>query len=649
MVDSKEFLRNLPRASIDAEFSAEGLEASLDDVWSLQFYGEGIEVYCDTAERARAVLRELAEKRYIVYGWNLLCDVGAAQTWMHQFCPDGDKPPSKCERWKIHTMGNQLRASFRIARVRGHDLLVRFVDLRQIGSAMGMGQLAKAGEHIGVPKMPHESKCAELVSSGRCPNGEFPCKNDPVRWHCPYYAMNDAEVTYKFGEYFRRRFGIDPAISGTGGQIAQHYFPLPRRNGYDAKYKVILIPKVERQIALASYAGRSEVFRNGYVPETWINDVTSLYPFSVLQAKSFQVIGVELCDEDDIELTDKIGPDGWGWICGTVDVPKSDWGLPLNFEDRNFYVYGTQLGGLPYNSMDLVAAHAEINQVAYCLRPIFGSSPIEDRYRDTYLRRLSGTLPKEEKGLFKLALNASPGRLGQVKPRLARHTNFPAYSSMLGCSHLIMRTMMDRYVESGGVLHAMDTDSLIGSRRFEVSENINGLPFHMGPTTLTSEVLGKEVEIVGEGYFFRPKRYLIHTAQNEFKYALMGWRYGRKSYESLWSLPESLETTKEIKRTMNTQEKAALLFRLGGWSLEPTTLTKTDLHRLLSADHKRGRPEYDSLTLCEEKRSCDSWPLDWTRATGLSMDNLLTEKVFVDYSTLREAKSRSWFLKVPEA
>jgi hypothetical protein len=639
----------LPRFGYDGEFMADSPETSVEDVWSLQFYGDGIDYFCDNASKAQELLRTLGEGRYIGYGWNLLCDVGAAQTWMHQFCPDHDKPPSECKRWKIRPVGNQLRATFRLARVRGHDVLVRFVDLRQIGSAMGMGHLAQAGAYIGVPKLPHESKCAELVSQGRCPNGKFPCQNDEIRWHCPHYAMNDAEITFKFGEHFRTKFGIDPAISGTGGQIAQHYFPLPRRNEYDRKGKVILIPKIEELIALASFAGRSEVFRNGYVPETWINDVTSLYPFSVLQAKSFQVAEVEKCDEDDIEFTDKIGSDGWGWICGTFNVPKSEatdrWGLPLNFEDRNYYVYGKQIGGFPYNSMDLVAAHAEINQVAYCIRPVFCASDVEDRYRDTYLKRIEGTLPKEEKGLFKLALNASPGRLGQVKPRIARHTNFPAYSSMLACSHLIMRLMMDRFVESGGVLHAMDTDSLIGSKRFEVSETINDLPFRMVPTMMYSEAADKDVEVMGEGYFFRPKRYLIHTPQNEFKYAIMGWRYTRTAFESLWSLPETLETTKEIKRTMNTQEKAALLFRLGGWKNEPMSLNKEDLHRLLSADHKRGRPEYDSLKLCEEKRSCDSWAIDWTRATGLSTDNLLTEMVYVDYDTLREAKSRSYYLK----
>ena len=94
-------------------------------------------------------------------------------------------------------------------------------------------------------------------------------------------------------------------------------------------------------------------------------------------------------------------------------------------------------------------------------------------------------------------------------------------------------------------------------------------------------------------------------------FASHGWKYGRESYLKLrYGEMESLQTRIQIKSTPHTRTIDAIKMELGRWYNRPVTLTRADISRLLSADTKRNRSDYDSYQLVAERRSIDSKPWD---------------------------------------
>jgi len=582
-------LTNHRRAGFDAEFRSDANIEDRTGIYSVQLLVDGESIYIATPDELDAVLNRVAEKPTVLYGFNMLCDLGAVQTWCWSRGRCKCKSPDKCKRLRLKRLGNQDRAIWSTQEHSGRRRRIVFLDVRPIAKAIGLSSLEKVGAYVGVPKLPDAKMCHG------CPH--FPCPEDETRWRCRKYAENDPRITLAFAEKVKRDFNLDLACIGTTGQLARHYFPLPKRFDFDKKGN-IHIPLIEIEIKKNCFAGRADMMQSGYFERAFINDFKSLYPVTILVSRCLFITGVEPCRFEDLDLSENHNHARYGWIEGKFRTSCDLWGLPIKgADDRNRYVTGVVSGML--HTFNIVAARAEILEVGKCFKPIFSFDSstlqqLDESYRSVAMRRLRGELRGGESDFLKSALNSLGGCLGQCKPFIARHTNFPAYDSMVACSHLIMRKMFDAYK---GKIYGMDTDSIIGSDPFDYQHDLDGIPHQM------------RVQAEGELYYFRPKRYLMRTVDGYFKTALMGWRYGTDAYESLWDVPEELDVVREVKRTMKVRENAALLLRLGGWREKKVTLGKDELQELLRADDKRVRSEYDSLKLCEEQRSCPSTAL----------------------------------------
>lgn len=582
-----------PFASFDFEFDPSSLESDVSGVWSGQFWGRGFGAYVRSPVELVDVLLRLADAHYFVYGYNMLCDVGAAQTWLHSaLCGSDCSSPSRCRLWWTKQIDVDNIASLRFDA--NHS--VTFLDVQDLGRAMGRSNLDGVGKLVGVPKLPDESVCMKLVMEGKCPNKCFPCGKDSIRWNCRAYAMNDAQITFEFGELMRLKFGLNPSKVRTAGEIALHYFPLPKRN--------LRLPHEER-LAGGMAAGRAEVFRNGYASEVWINDFGSLYPVSVIESGAFRVGGIEPCGMDDIELG---SVEGQGWYCDPVVlVPDSSdlWGLPVSVDGINRYVVGRVEGSPVYHSFDVSASKGVVVSARRCFRPVWTdvNGRVELDYRERLIARLSGGLKDEDAALWKTAMNVAKGLFEKTKPVASKYLNQPAGSAVYAYSHWEMSKRMDQYVSSGGVLYAMDTDSLIGDRKFEICDVVDGVPHLLRVTTFKSDNDGVKREAHGEAVFIRPKMYSIRTVDGAVKRATAGWRYHSRDFDQVWERPKEMTVNKEVKRTMKTLIIRAKELRLGGWFNIPDTLTDENIRRLLRADHRRVRPNYNSWPLFLEGRS----------------------------------------------
>jgi hypothetical protein len=599
------------RCGFDAEFKS-GLteDAPAEDVWAITFAWDSGTELCENPDKLDEFIEGFRGHRKVyIFGFNMLADLGCLRHWGINIHPK--------------TLSNQVVASYRLGRTR-----ILFRDLKPLAEAIKLNDLEAIGKLVGLPKRPSE-RCRQE----RCKH--YPCPKNEIRWKCPEYAKDDSVITYEFAEYVLHNFGIDPAKIGTIGKLALHYFPLPKRLNWSEKEKRLVdCPEIEWYIRTdATYAGRSEAFYTGYIPQLFYNDITSLYPLSIVVCKCLFIESVESCNEDDLVLSRDPTTTDYGWIEGTFKTDNDLWGLPYPYE-RNYYVIGTVKGF--YHTHDLASADAEIMEVKRCFRPVFDwDNPdlqkLHHDYREAVEKRLTGELSGIESSLLKAGMNALGGQLGRLKPFACRHTNFPAYSSLLATSHSIMSNSFAEYIQKGGTIYGMDTDSIMGSINIEGQHGkLDGLPiiFH--------------IQAKGEGALFRPKRYIIReTLENgshRFISAKHGWRYDWKHFDELYETPDFLETTKQVRRTLKVREKLALTLEIGHWFEKPVKLENEDLRRLLSAGKKRWREEYDSYELFRQRLTVSSKAHICSVLEHELTEDLLKRKVIPTYEEYRKLR-----------
>jgi hypothetical protein len=589
MIDGKIMPRGRPklepkhpdRCGFDAEFKS-GLteEAPTEDVWYITFasYDDQTWLFKDKDGLRNFLEGFRGHKRVYVFGFNMLADLGCLRHWGIDIHP--------------RKLGNQVVASLRKG-----DTRILFQDLKPLADAMKLNSLEAVGKVVGYLKRPNLTCKTEIGCE------HYPCPKNETRWACSHYARDDSIITYRFAEYVRRKLGVDPARVGTIGRLALHYFPLPKRLSWSEKEKrLVECPEIEWYIRTdATYAGRSETFYTGYIPQLFYNDIKSLYPVSIVVSRCLFITRVEPCNFSDLDLSRDPTNLGYGWIEGTFRTDNDLWGLPYPYE-RNYYVVGTVKGF--YHTHDLASADAEVLEVKRCFRPYFDwddpdLQKLHNDYRETVEKRLTQQLTGIESSLLKAGMNALGGQLGRLKPFACRHTNFPAYSSLLATSHLIMSNSFAEYIQRGGIIYGMDTDSIMGSINIEgIHGTLDGLPviFH--------------TQAEGEGALFRPKRYIIRETledgSHRFVSAKHGWRYDWKHFDELYETPDFLETTKQVRRTLKVREKLALTLEIGHWFQKPVRLENEDLRRLLSAGKKRQREKYDSYELFRQRKSVSS-------------------------------------------
>jgi hypothetical protein len=227
------------------------------------------------------------------------------------------------------------------------------------------------------------------------------------------------------------------------------------------------------------------------------------------------------------------------------------------------------------------------------------------------IKRVEGKMDDRESRFSKAVLNSTYGKLGQSHPE-ATTTNYPAFSTILAHSHLIMSKLFDLCPTP---ILGMDTDSIFSAT--DMTGKYGELTDGEYSVPLLMEVKGK-----GELASFRAKTYMMRQEGKPIRvYGRHAWHYFLEDYFRLWENPEFPFTTRiDVKHTLKTRTKQALKLPLGFWCEKPVKLTKKKVSELLKADGKRKRETYDSFKLFQERKNQPSEPY--------VMDEILFDSTF---------------------
>jgi hypothetical protein len=554
-----------------------------EDVHSVQF-SNGDVAHTVVLESADELKDWLANHRYIktMFGFVVLPDLGSIEEWLGS------------EHVSYRRRGSQL-----IGRIKYGSTKITVYDARPLLQNFGLRRLEDCGKVIGFPKLPKPEWL-----------GLRAWQNEREHEQFIEYAKADAIITSRVVKWLYETFGANPEVHASAGTLARDEFRLPKRLKR-IKRRVVLSP-LEAKVKQCCFAGRSEGFVVGFTPNVTYNDVSSLYPCSLVVTRALEIIGVEPCDFDDLVIDDLNTLD-YGWIEGIFETHNDLWGLPLRGKN-NFYATGNRISGF-YHTFDLASAKAEVIAIGQCYKPIFDSrnKSTHNKYADMLLKRLEGKMSKEEKMLAKAVLNSLTGKLGQSHP-IARTSNFFAYNTLLAHSHFIMSKLFDKCPSQ---VLAMDTDSIfsqsdMSGKYFELTDGEHSIPIKM-------DVKGK-----GDLAFFRSKNYIMKTPNGDYVYGRHGWMYFLEDFLKLFEGEiTELTTRKDIKHTLLTREREALKMAKGRWRTKVVTLDLEKLKALLSADIKRKRTNYDSYQLVMERKKASSQAWNYEEIMGMDTRNPL--------------------------
>jgi hypothetical protein len=244
------------------------------------------------------------------------------------------------------------------------------------------------------------------------------------------------------------------------------------------------------------------------------------------------------------------------------------------------------------------------------------------RYEELAATKLEDKYQSEvEKYCIKNTINSGTGILGQADPRISETTNPPAYHTLLAESHLIMSRIFHRYHSEEHPIYYTDTDSFFYD--YPVSETIATLepcptlPFQILKTVPVA------VDVKGtsrpEGaVIFRGKMYY----QSPDNQAASGWKPNPRSFgEIVEGKLRFVDVERQVIRKWKTRDRAAAILKVGRWHIKKERYGLDTIKRLLRADNKRHRANYDSyqLFLDDEKQGSRAWTLD--EAYGHMLDD----------------------------
>jgi hypothetical protein len=553
--------------AFDSEFMMSGRAGHPEDVHTIQFSDGDAAFVVESASELKAWLSNHQRIRTL-YGFVALPDLGSVAEWLGDAAVRITKRGTQTTGWVKYGKAN-----------------IHVVDAQPMLSSFGMRRLADCGNMIGYPKLDKPSWLGQRAWQSEAEHAGF-----------LDYAKADAVITSRIVQWLIENYGADPALYVSAGTIAAHQFDFPRRLK-QVMGRVLLSP-FEALVKVFTFAGRSESFITGYTRNAIYSDVSSLYPVSIVTTRALQIKSAKPCNLGDLAISDDLCETRYGWVDGDFLTKSDIWGLPVRGL-RNYYMTG-QISGL-YSTFDIAAAKAEILNVRRCYMPTFRDSRVEhDAYADLLTKKLEGKFAEQEKGYYKAILNAVSGKLGQAHP-VGERSNFLAYNILLGHSHLIMSRLFDKC--SSPIL-GMDTDSIFSQQDmsgtwFELSDGERCFPVRM-------DVKGK-----GDLAFYRSKRYIMHGEKSCF--AAHGWRYFLEDYLKLFNgTITELDTRIDIKHTLPTRQREALMMAKGRWRTRPEHLDLEKLKSLLTADDKRCREDYDSYGLVMQKKSMPShaWNYD---------------------------------------
>jgi len=567
--------------AFDSEFLMSGKAGQPEDVMSIQFSnGEDITVVVESSEQLKEWLYH-HDYIKIMYGFAMLCDLGSVREWL------GNKSTEP-----MHYKGSQLLGCIKYRHTK-----IRCFDIRPMCQSFGWRRLEDCGVIVGVPKLAKPEWLGKRRWLTRDERKEF-----------LEYAKVDAIITSKTAKLLASPpLSVDPAQYCSCASVVSDYFKLPRRLKR-AKRTVLLSP-LEKLVAKNIFAGRSDGFVTGFIPNVCYNDVSSLYPVSCVTTKSLCITQAKPCDPSDIVVSQDLNETCFGWLEGSFESYNDLWGLPIKAKN-NAYVCGKVQGF--FHTFDLASAKAKILHVTHAYKPVFTKDLTRhNAYADFLLQRIEGELDESKpmKSFAKGLLNSLIGKFGQAKPSIATTSNFFAYSTVMAHSHLVMSMLFDKC--AGHVL-AMDTDSIFShsdmtGKWFETTAGERTIP-------VTMSVKGK-----GDLAFFRSKRYIL-KGQDGVVYGQHGWVYPKEDFLKLWDgAITELYTRKDVHNTLLTNVIEAKKLAKGRWFTKPVKLDLAKLKELLTADPKRKRETYDSYQQVMDRKSVPSQA--WRYEELLSMEH----------------------------
>jgi hypothetical protein len=553
----------------DSEFLPTGKSGDPASVHSVQFSdGVNDHYFLESPNALKEWLRGRSRTVKEIFGFNILCDLGAMKEWLPFESVQVVQYRGKLIG-KIHYGATHIKA------YDTQPLLVNF----------GLRRLEDVGDVVGVTKL---SKPTYLGLRKWKTQGEYEAFRR--------YAVADAIITSKAIKWLVEENGCDPRIHASAGSLASEYFNFAKR--HKQQHGKILIPPIERAIAQSTNAGRNEFFVTGYTPHAYYNDVKSLYPLSILTTKALMIDGVIPCDEKDLRLDGDLNNPQFGWLEGFFYTANKMWGLPIQAKQVT-YVTGYVMG--LFHTYDLASAKAKPIWISKAYKPTF--NPLRkkehNRFADMLIKRVEGKMDDRESRFSKAVLNSTYGKLGQSHPE-ATTTNYPAFATILAHSHLIMSHLFDQCPTP---ILGMDTDSIFSAT--DMTGKYGELTDGEHSILILMEVKGK-----GELGSFRAKTYMMRDGDKPIRvYGRHAWHYFLEDYFRLWENPEFPFTTRiDVKHTLKTRTKQALKLPLGFWCQKPVKLTKKKVSELLQADAKRKRESYDSFKLFQERKNQPSEP-----------------------------------------
>lgn len=610
---------------IDTEASNTGAEHTEYDIHTVQVCssrGEETGRVFWNADEFKEWLGHKHSRPKILYAFTLPFEYGTLAAWELLNASD-EKGQYPWQQWADAPI-NLFYIHIGRAKIAVYDTRIFFYQLRYGNNYLT--NLRAVGDYL-------SEYYKKDIRKLKTPLGEDFGKRPPTDGERPYferYGIRDAYISAMAAKWIHENI-IDKWLESevpiqklySWGTVAKYYFALPKINKIIRYGKKIIIKfpnQWHQQIFNKTFAGRSEAFHTGNVGEAYYNDVSSLYPTSIIQTQCMLITNVKQWHGD---FDDLIGHKAtwqkfyevtgvpYGWVLGTFTTHDDLWGIPVKVGWNNWYVTGSVPHSL-YHILDLEASNATIDDCKAILVPIFdyGNNRLMEKFEELARIKL---LKQYESQIVKFCIknttNSTSGILGKSHPNFGDTTNIPAYNTLLAQSHLDMSRIFHKYHSKQHPIVYTDTDSFFWHKPVEeIIEDC--VPYPTLPFQVF-ETVPLEVGVRGtsrpEGtVIFRGKMYY----QNENSMAFSGWKpFPRFFIQIIQNKPHKIDIERQVSRKWRTRDRYVTSLKIGRWHIKRETWNIKKLKEIFRADTKRKRPTQDSyqLFLDDAKASSRAW------------------------------------------
>lgn len=610
---------------IDTEASATGTTHTADDVHTIQICnsrGEETGKVFWNPTSFKNWYHHQPHRPKIFFAFTLTFEYGTLAAWelLNASTKTGNYP---WQFWADHPI-NLFYITIDKTRIPIYDIRIFFYQLRHGNNYLT--NLKAVGDYL-------SDYYRQDIHKLKAPLGDDFGKRPPTAEEKPYfeqYGIRDAFICAKAAQWVHQNI-LETWLQGktkitniySWGTVARHYFNLPKIatvTRYGRELHVTFPNRWHERIYEATYAGRAEAFTTGNVGTAYYNDVSSLYPSSIIQTQCLLISDVQRWNGNHDNLHGHLTQTAfmeatgspYGWILGDFRTNDDLWSLPIRVADNNWYVVGTLKNHL-YNTLDLEAANAKVTNVDAVLIPVFSNEPAfvhpMRKYEELTKMKLAGQHKSEiESYCIKSTINSLSGILGKSHPNFSATTNIPSYNIMLGQSHLYMSEIFHRYHSVQHPINYCDTDSLFWHKPIE--ETIRDCTPYPSLPFQVLETLPLKISVKGESQLegtiiFRGKMYY----QSDNSQGFSAWKPFPQYFKRIIKQkPTEIDIERQVSRKWNTRDSNATALKIGRWFIKREHWNLEKLKQIFRADDKRCRETYDSYQLF----------LDGTRSTSLA-------------------------------